>query len=81
MTGNALAKAVLSKLKLSPKIQISTNLQNWNNNVKPDIKESAKQQLKTSRTNDVDLPAQEPHSLFSLLKSTERHEDGLLPQG
>ena len=60
--------------------ELSANILNeyWNSNIKPDIKESVKQQSKTSRINDADLPTQEPHYLFEFLKATERHEDSLI---
>lgn len=59
--------------------ELSANVFNdyWNNNIKPEIKEPALLQPKISRTNDADLPAEEPHHLFDFL-STDKHEDGLI---
>lgn len=59
--------------------EFSANVFNdfWNNNIKPDIKESVVLQTKISKTNDTALPIEEPHHLFDFL-NTEKHENGLI---
>ena len=50
----------------------------WNNTIKPDIEESGKRQSNISRTNEADLPSQEPHYLFEFINSTKNPEEGLI---
>lgn len=60
--------------------ELSANIFNdyWNNNIKPEIKESVQPEAKVSISSDtVDLPAENPHHLFDFL-NTERQQDGLL---
>ncbi|NAW49869.1 relaxase, partial [Elizabethkingia argentiflava] len=47
----------------------------WNNNIKPYIKDPAVLHPKLCKSNDVDLPAEEPHHLFDYI-TTDKHEDG-----
>jgi hypothetical protein len=72
------SKTVWNGSRLGKELSANTFNDCWNNNIKPDIKEPLKQQPKTSRTNDADLPTQETHYLFDLLNSTEKQEDGLI---
>ncbi|MDQ0595012.1 hypothetical protein QFZ37_003381 [Chryseobacterium ginsenosidimutans] len=72
------SKTVWNGSRLGKELSANTFNDYWNNNIKPDIKEPVKQQSKTSRTNDVNLPTQETHYLFDLLNSTEKQEDGLI---
>ena len=59
--------------------ELSANIFNdyWNNNIKPDIKESAISQPKISTSNDADLRVEEPHHLFDFL-TTDKYEEGLI---
>lgn len=70
------SKTVWNGSRLGKEFSANSFNDHWNNNIKPDIKESVKQQSKTTRTNDADLLTQEPHYLFDFINSTERHEDG-----
>lgn len=72
------SKAVWNGSRLSK--ELSANIFNdyWSNNIKPDIKEPADQQLKISKPSDADLPAEEPHHLFDFLNTAEKKEDGLM---
>lgn len=71
------SKAVWNGSRLGK--ELSANIFNdyWNNNIKPDIKESVELQPKISTSNDGNLPAEEPHHLFDFL-TTGKHEDGLI---
>ena len=59
---------------------LSANIFNdcWNNKIKPKIKEPVALQSKISKSNDSDLPADEPHHLFDFLNTYKKHEDGLI---
>ena len=59
--------------------ELSANVFNdyWNNNIMPDIKEPDELKPKTARTNDADLPQEEPHHLFDFI-NTDKNEDGLV---
>ncbi len=59
--------------------ELSANVFNdyWNNNIKPYIKEPDELKPKTARTNDTDLPQEEPHHLFDFI-NTDKNEDGLV---
>ncbi|MBN9312862.1 MAG: relaxase [Chryseobacterium sp. 39-10] len=59
--------------------ELSANVFNdyWNNNIKPDIKEPDELKPKTARTNDADLPQEEPHHLFDFI-NIDKNEDGLV---
>lgn len=72
------SKTVWNGSHLGKEFSANTLNNHWNNNIKPDNKQSVKHQSKTPRTNDADLPTQEPHYLFDFINSTERHEDGLI---
>jgi len=50
----------------------------WNNNIKPDIKDTVELPQKLSKTNDADFPQEEPHFLFDFLNTEPKHEDGLI---
>ncbi|MDM1097156.1 relaxase/mobilization nuclease domain-containing protein [Myroides odoratimimus] len=71
------SKAVWNGSRLATELSANTFNDYWNNNIKPDIKEAAVPQPKLSTSNDVDLPAEEPHHLFDFL-TTDKHEDGLI---
>ena len=72
------SKAVWNGSRLGKELSANNFNDYWNNNLKPDIKEPVELQSKISRTNDADLPAEEPHHLFDFLNTTEKHEDGLI---
>ncbi len=72
------SKTVWNGSRLGKELSANTFNDYWNNNIKPEIKESALQQPKLPSSNDVDLPAEEPHHLFDFLNTTEKHEDGLI---
>lgn len=60
--------------------ELSANIFNdyWNNNIKPDIKDSVELPQKLSRTSDADLLQEEPHHLFDFLNTEPKNEDGLI---
>ncbi len=72
------SKTVWNGSNLSKELSANTFNDYWNNNIKPEIKESEELQPKISTSNDVDLPAEEPHHLFDFLNTSEKHEDGLI---
>ncbi|MFH6943500.1 hypothetical protein ACHRV1_25880 [Flavobacterium aquidurense] len=72
------SKTIWNGSLLGKELSANTFNDYWNNNIKPDIKEPVELQSKISRTNNADLPAQEPHHLFEFLNTTEKHEDGLI---
>ncbi|MGO1671836.1 MAG: conjugal transfer protein MobB [Sphingobacterium sp.] len=72
------SKSVWNGSRLGKELSANTFNDYWNNNIKPEIKEPALQPPKISTSNDVDIPAEEPHHLFDFLNTTERHEDGLI---
>ncbi|PZR02579.1 MAG: relaxase [Flavobacterium psychrophilum] len=59
--------------------ELSANVFNdyWNNNIKPDIKDPNALKPKATRTNDADLPPEEPHHLFDFI-NTDKNNDGLV---
>ena len=60
--------------------ELSANIFNeyWNNNTKPETKESVQSQVSFPKWNDMeDLPVEEPHHLFDFL-STKKGEGGVL---
>ncbi len=60
--------------------EFSANIFNdyWNNNIKPEFKETNQPQQKISQSNDEEnLPSKKPHQLFDFL-NTDKHEDGLI---
>ncbi|MCA6441064.1 MULTISPECIES: conjugal transfer protein MobB [unclassified Arcicella] len=71
------SKAVWNGSRLGK--ELSANIFNdyWNNDIKPDFKEPAILQPKSSQTSDNDLPQEEPHHFFDFI-STNKHEDGLI---
>ncbi|AIM37860.1 relaxase [Sphingobacterium sp. ML3W] len=71
------SKAVWNGSRLATELSANTFNDYWNNNIKPDIKESTVLQPKLFTSNDADLPAAEPHHLFDFL-TTDKHEDGLI---
>ncbi|MGJ1484235.1 conjugal transfer protein MobB [Sphingobacterium multivorum] len=71
------SKAVWNGSRLAKELSANTFNDYWNNNIKPEIKETITQQPKISTSNDADLPAEEPHHLFDFV-NTEKHEDGLI---
>ena len=75
------SKAVWNGSRLSSELSANTFNDYWNHNIRPDIKEPVELQSKISKTNDADLPAEEPHHLFDFLNTEsipEKHEDGLI---
>lgn len=71
------SKAVWNGSRLSKELSANAFNDYWNNNIKPEIKEPSVLQPKLSKSNDANLPAEEPHHLFDFL-TTEKHEDGLI---
>lgn len=71
------SKAVWNSSRLSKELSANAFNDYWNNNIKPEIKEPSVLQPKLSKSNDANLPAEEPHHLFDFL-TTEKHEDGLI---
>lgn len=55
--------------------ELSANIFNnyWNNNSKPDIKDSVKLPSKLFKANDTDLPQEESHHLFDFLNTELKH--------
>ena len=72
------SKAVWNGSRLDKELSANTFNDYWNNNLKPNIKEPVELLSKISKSNDLDLPAEEPHHLFDFLSTTEKHEDGLI---
>ncbi|SFQ78819.1 conjugal transfer protein MobB, partial [Flavobacterium akiainvivens] len=72
------SKSVWNGSRLSKELSANTFNDYWNNNIRPDIKESAVLQPKLSTSNDADLPAEEPHHLFDFVHTSDKHEDGLI---
>lgn len=71
------SKAVWNGSRLGKELSSNTFNNYWNNNLKPEIKESTISKPKLSTSNDADLPAEEPHPVFDFL-TTDKHEDGLI---
>lgn len=59
--------------------ELSANIFNeyWNNNTKPEIKETELKKPKIVTSNYEEHPDEKPHQLFDFLH-TEKHEDGLI---
>ncbi len=71
------SKTVWNGSRLSKELSANTFNNYWNNNIKPEVKETTILQPKLSTSNDANLPTEEPHHLFDFL-STHKHEDGLI---
>ena len=71
------SKTVWNGSRLSTELSANTFNDYWNNKIKPDIKVPTELQPKLSTSNDVDLPAEEPHHMFDFL-TKGKHEDGLV---
>lgn len=71
------SKTVWNGSRLSKELSANAFNDYWNNNIKPEIKEPSVLQPRLSKSNDANLPAEEPHHLFDFL-TTEKHEDGLI---
>nr|WP_194304384.1 conjugal transfer protein MobB [Elizabethkingia anophelis] len=71
------SKTVWNGSRLATELSANTFNDYWNNNIKPEIKEPDKLIPKIARTNDADLPAEEPHHLFDFV-TTDKNEDGLV---
>lgn len=72
------SKTVWNGSRLSKEFSANTFNDYWNNNIKPEFKESDQPQQKVTSLNDIeDLAAEKPHQLFDFL-NTEKHEDGLI---
>ncbi|MBW7674242.1 conjugal transfer protein MobB [Chryseobacterium chendengshani] len=72
------SKTVWNGSRLGKELSANSFNDYWNKSNKPEMIHSVKQLSKTSRTNDADLPGQEPHYMFDLLNSPERQVDGLI---
>lgn len=72
------SKAVWNGSRLGKEFAANTFNDYWNLTIKPEIKEPVEQQLKISKPNDEDLPAEEPHHLFDFLNTTEKLKDSLI---
>ena len=72
------SRSVWNGSRLTKELSANTFNDYWNNNIKPDIKDSVELPPKLSRTNDADLPQEVPHDLFDFLKTESRYEDGLI---
>lgn len=71
------SKSVWNGSRLSKELSANNFNDYWNNNIKPEIKEPVELQPKIFTSNDVDLPAEEPHHLFDF-STRDRHEAGLI---
>lgn len=71
------SKTVWNGSRLGKELSANAFNDYWNNNIKPEIKEPSVLQPRLSKSNDANLPAEEPHHLFDFL-TTEKHEDGLI---
>ena len=71
------SKAVWNGSRLATELSANVFNDYWNNNIKPYIKEPEELKPKTARTNDTDLPQEEPHHLFDFI-NTDKNEDGLV---
>ena len=71
------SKTVWNGSRLATELSANTFNDYWTNNIKPEIKEPDKLIPKIARTNDADLPAEEPHHLFDFV-TTDKNEDGLV---
>ncbi|MDN3706695.1 conjugal transfer protein MobB [Myroides ceti] len=72
------SKSIWNGSRIAKELSANTFNDYWNNNIRPEIKETVVQQPKKSTSNGADLPAEEPHHLFDFLNTTEKHEDGLI---
>jgi len=72
------SKTVWNGSRLARELSASTFNDYWNKNINPDIKEPVAVRPKISTSNDADLPTAEPHRLFDLFHTSEKHEDGLI---
>lgn len=71
------SKTVWNGSQLSRELSANTFNENWDKNIKLDIRESAVLQFKLSTSFDVDFPAEDPHHLFDFL-ITDKYEGGLI---
>jgi len=71
------SRSVWNGSRLAKELSANTFNEYWNNNIKPEIKESTELQPKLSIFNDKELPKEEPHHLFDFL-AKDKHEDGLI---
>lgn len=72
------SRSVWNGSRLGKELSANTFNDYWNNNIKPDIKDTVELPQKLSRTNDSDFPQEEPHHLFDFLNTEPKHEDGLI---
>ena len=72
------SKTVWNGSRLTKELSANTFDDYWNHNITPEIKETDRPHPKLSKSNDVELSAEEPHHLFDFLNTTEKHEDGLI---
>lgn len=71
------SRSIWNGSRLAKELSANTFNEYWNNNIKPEIKESTELQPKLSIFNDKELPKEEPHHLFDFL-TKDKHEDGLI---
>lgn len=71
------SQAVWNGSRLSKELSANAFNDYWNNNIKPEIKEPSVLQPKLYKSNEANLPTEEPHHLFDFL-TTGKHEEGLI---
>lgn len=72
------SRSVWNGSRLAKELSANTFNDYWNNNIKPDIKDTFELPQNPSRTNDTNLPQEEPHHLFDFVNTEPKHEDGLI---
>lgn len=72
------SKTIWNGSRLAVSLSANTFNDYWNNNIKPEIKEPIEFQLKKLKSNEVDIPAEEPHHLFDFLNTPEKQEVDLI---
>jgi hypothetical protein len=73
------SKTVWNGSRLAKELSANTFNDYWNNNIKPDIKESVQFPPKRFPSSDPeDLPTEKPHHFFDFLNTDEKHEEGLI---
>jgi len=72
------SKSVWNGSRLGKELSANTFNDYWNNNIKPDIKDTFELPQNPSRTNDTNLPQEEPHHLFDFLNTESKQEDSLI---
>ncbi len=72
------SRSVWNGSQLGKELSANTFNDYWNNNIKPDIKDTIELAPKLSIKNDANLAKEEPHCLFDFLNTEPKHEDGLI---